>query len=138
MVPITNAWTQFMLVLAMGIACAAMAAWFGAQRVRPHKPAPLMGTRSITSYVPQPTLVPRTPSLEITSVVQHGHIVEIRGRTEPGTVVMINGQPAVTIFNENEFRHFLGPMPAGTTIVSVTCQNEEGGVQTQQLAINVE
>jgi len=82
--------------------------------------------------------VPRAPSLHVTSVVHHGHIVEIKGNTEPGCVVMINGQPAATIFSGNEFRHFLGPLPSGTTIVSITSQNEQGGVVTEQIVVTLE
>jgi hypothetical protein len=51
---------------------------------------------------------------------------------------MINGQQAATIFNENGFRHFLGPLPTGTTIVSITCQDDEGGVNTQQVVVTLE
>jgi hypothetical protein len=53
-------------------------------------------------------------------------------------VVMINGQPVASIFPENTFRHFLGPLPTGTTIVTITCQNQQGGVNTQQLALTLE
>lgn len=83
-------------------------------------------------------LEPSPPILRVTSIVQHGHIVEIQGTTEPGAVVMINGQPAATLFDGNQFRHFVGPLPAGTSIVSVTSQNDHGGVNTQQMAVTVE
>jgi hypothetical protein len=82
--------------------------------------------------------VPPAPILHITTVVQHGRIVEIEGTTEPGSIVMINGQAAATIFEGNSFRHFVGPLPAGTTMIAVTCQNERGGVNTQQLAVTME
>jgi hypothetical protein len=70
--------------------------------------------------------------------VQHGRIVEIHGTTDTGAIVMINGQPAATIFAENEFRHFVGPLSAGTSIVTITSQNYQGGVNTQQMAVTVE
>jgi hypothetical protein len=35
---------------------------------------------------------PRAPLFHITSIVELGRIVNIRGTTEPETVVMINGQ----------------------------------------------
>ena len=81
---------------------------------------------------------PLPPILHVNSIVQHGRIVEIEGTTDPGAVVMINGQPAVTIFDRNEFRHFVGPLPAGTSIVTITSQNNRGGVDTQQIAVTVE
>jgi len=81
---------------------------------------------------------PRVPNLRITKVVQHGHILEIRGYSEAGAIVMINGEPAATIFDGNSFRQFVGPLPQGTTVIAVTSQNEEGGVNTQQLAFTIE
>lgn len=81
---------------------------------------------------------PSPPMLRVTSIVQHGRIVEIQGTTDLGAIVMINGQPAATIFDGNQFRHFVGPLPAGTSIVSITSQNDQGGVNTQQMAVTVE
>jgi len=81
---------------------------------------------------------PRAPVFHITSIVEHGRIVEIKGTTEPGTFVMINGETVASIFDGNAFRHFVGPLPAGTTIVSITCQNGQGGVDTKQLAVTPE
>lgn len=90
-----------------------------------------------TSSVPaRPT--PRVPALYVNSVVQHGRIVEIKGTTDPRAVVMINGERAAVIFDGNAFRHFLGPLPKGTTIVSITSQNEDGGVKTQKIAVNID
>ena len=83
-----------------------------------------------------PALKP--PDLQINAVVLHGHIAEIEGSTDPGAVVMINGETASTIFGRNEFRHFLGPLPSGTTIITVTSQDERGGVNTQQVAASIE
>lgn len=84
------------------------------------------------------TPAPSPPSLHITSIIQHGRIVEIQGDTDPGAIVMINGQPAATLFAGNQFRHFVGPLPAGTSIVSITSQDDQGGVNTQQMAVTVE
>jgi hypothetical protein len=84
------------------------------------------------------TSEPAEPTLHVTSIAQHGRIVEIHGTTDPGAIVMINGQPAATIFAGSEFRHFVGPLPAGTSIVTVTSQNYQGGVNTQQMAVTVE
>ena len=78
------------------------------------------------------------PALHISSVLQHGHIIEIQGSTDSGAVVMINGQTATTVFEGNAFRQFLGPFPTGTTIITVTSQDEQGGVNTRQVAVTVE
>jgi hypothetical protein len=89
-------------------------------------------TTSLVSSEPSP------PMLRVTSIMQHGRIVEIQGTTAPGAVVMINGQPAATLFDGNQFRHFVGPLPAGTSIITMTSQNDQGGVNTQQMAVTVD
>ena len=78
------------------------------------------------------------PQMEISTVVHHGRIIEVKGSTDPGVVLMINGEPAVTFFDGNKFRHFLGPMPPGVSIISITAQNDQGGVTTKQLAVTTE
>jgi len=95
-------------------------------------------TNHVRTTAPLGTSEPSPPMLRVTSMVQHGRIVEIQGTTDPGAVVMINGQPAATLFDGNQFRHFVGPLPAGTSIVTMTSQNDQGGVNTQQMAVTVE
>lgn len=77
------------------------------------------------------------PALRIDSVMQHGHIVEIEGSTDPGAVVMINGERAAVVWDQNEFHHFVGPLPSGTTVIAVTSQDEHGGVNTKQVAVTI-
>ena len=78
---------------------------------------------------------PRTPILNVESVTPYGHIVEIMAETEPGTAVMVNGQRAAVIFAGSRIRHFVGPLPDGVTEITITAQNDEGGVNTKTLAI---
>jgi hypothetical protein len=84
------------------------------------------------------TVSSHAPELRITELVQHGHILEIRGYSEPGAIVMINGEPAATIFDQNSFRQFVGPLSRGTTIITITSQTYQGGVSTEQLAFTIE
>ncbi len=130
MFSVSDPLTQVLLLVGAGILCVGMATWFRAPRVRPHGSSPV-GAASNPARVLLPVAVPSAPHLNIDTVVQHGRIVEIKGAAEPGTVVMINGQPATAIFDGNQFRHFLGPLPKGTTVISITCQNEHGGVTTR-------
>jgi hypothetical protein len=132
---VSNGWTQLWVLIATSVLCVAMSLWLGAHHFRLHKQVPIVA-RTTTADIGNTQ--PRSPTLHITDIVQHGRIVEIKGVTDAGTVVMINGQPAASIFPENTFRHFLGPLPRGTSIVSVTCQDEQGGVTTQQLAVTLE
>ena len=129
---------QLSLLIGTIIVCIGMAAWFGAPRFRFHKAPQVLAVRKDSPSASPIAVVPRAPNLNIDTVVQHGRIIEIKGTTEPNTVVMINGQPAAAIFAGNQFRHFLGPLPKGTTVVSVTCQNEQGGVTTRQIAVLTE
>jgi hypothetical protein len=81
------------------------------------------------------TLSPRPPVLNVESITAYGHIVEIQAETEPGTTVMVNGEKAAVIFAGSRIRHFVGPLPDGVTVVSITAQNDEGGVITKTLAV---
>lgn len=80
----------------------------------------------------------QAPTLQIASVTHHGRIIEVEGSTEAGAVVMINGEPAATLFGNNTFKHFIGPVLPGSSIITVTAQNDQGGVTTRQLMVLVE
>ena len=80
---------------------------------------------------------PEAPRLDIESVVQHGDIYEIVGTAEPGSTVMINGQYAPTFFENSTFKYFVGPLPDGVTVVTITAQSEDGGVSTKQVALTI-
>lgn len=133
---VSNGWAQLWFLIGTGVLCIAMSLWLGAHHLRVHKRLPIAAARTTVTGVQN--MEPDSPTLHITSIVQHGRIVEIKGATDAGTIVMINGQPVASIFPENTFRHFLGPLPRGTNIVSITCQDEQGGVNTQQLAVTLE
>jgi hypothetical protein len=78
---------------------------------------------------------PRTPVLNVESITPYGHIVEIVAGTDPGTIVMVNGERAAVIFAGSRIRHFVGPLPDGVTVITITAQNDEGGVNTKKVAI---
>jgi hypothetical protein len=94
--------------------------------------------RPTTNYQsPSAILGPRTPVLNVESITPYGHIVEIQAETDPGTTVMVNGAKAAVIFAGSRIRHFVGPLPDGITVVTITAQNDEGGVITKRLAVVV-
>jgi hypothetical protein len=125
------------IAISMGVLFLACGFYFvnhsSAQRVRNSEPG---GAKLLTKQ-PSTDSGEKSPALNITSVTQHGRIVEIQGSTDPGAVIMINGQDVPTLFSGNSFRHFIGPLHAGTTIVSVTAQDSQGGVNTQQMAFTI-
>ena len=75
----------------------------------------------------------KPPALELESQ-RTGSIVEIRGNTDCGASVMINGDRAPVIFDHCGFKHFL-VVPEGKVLVTVTAMTPNGGVNTQQLNI---
>src|ERR1700747_1067631 len=81
---------------------------------------------------------PEVPLLEIKSVVQHGDIYEIKGLAEPNSTVIVNGQYVPILFENSSFRYFVGPLHDGITILTITVQNKDGGVNTKQLALGIE
>lgn len=62
---------------------------------------------------------------------QHGHVIEVKGRTEPGARVMVNSQEVALIGNDGSFHHFTAPLPTGENMITVTAQNAKGGVHTE-------
>jgi hypothetical protein len=88
-----------------------------------------------TPSISQPLSGSDKPALNIKSVVEHGHIVEIVADTEPGSIMMINGQQAAVVFGGYEARHFVGPLPDGVSNITVTVQKEDGSVNTQQVSV---
>jgi hypothetical protein len=101
---------------------------------RPHVAQKIHGS-SANDKSQSNTLGPRPPLLNVESMTAYGHIVEIEAETEPGTTVMVNGEKAAVIFAGSRIRHFVGPLPDGVTVVSITAQNDEGGVITKSMAV---
>lgn len=75
--------------------------------------------------------------LELEAFSQHGHVIEVKGRTEPGARVMVNGQEAI-INGDGTFRHFTNPLPAGESVITVTAQNQKGGWNTKSEKVTIQ
>jgi hypothetical protein len=71
-------------------------------------------------------------SLELDPLVQHGHVIEVAGKTEVGARVMVNGREVPMISDDGTFHYFTPPLPNGENLVTVTAQNSKGGVNTHQ------
>jgi hypothetical protein len=89
------------------------------------------GKESTESPTNKFTLVPKGTSslsiaLEIGDFVQHGHSIQVRGRTEPGAHVLVNGDEAV-VGPDGTFFHFTRALPTGENVITVTAQNSKGG-----------
>lgn len=70
--------------------------------------------------------------LELDPFVQHGHVIEVIGKTEGGARVMVNGREVPVVGDDGSFHYFTPPLPNGETLITVTAQNSKGGVNTRQ------
>jgi len=101
------------------------------------------GHESVESERNQFTVVIRAPEtisvvLELEPFVQHGHVIEVRGKTDAGARVMVNGQEVPYIRADGHFSFFTPPLSNGENLITVTAQNVKGGVKTQQKKVLIE
>jgi hypothetical protein len=71
-------------------------------------------------------------SLELDPFIQHGHVIEVTGKTEAGARVMVNGREVPLVGDDGGFHYFTPPLPNGENLITVTAQNSKGGVNTRQ------
>ena len=71
-------------------------------------------------------------SLDLDPLIQHGHVIEVTGKTEAGARVMVNGREVPMVADDGSFHYFTPPLPNGENLVTVTAQNSKGGVNTHQ------
>ena len=95
------------------------------------------GKESVESEKNRFTIIPRAEekvdlSLDIEPFIQHGHVIEVTGRTEKGARVMVNGREVPIVSDDGSFHYFTPPLPAGENMITVTAQNAQGGVNTRR------
>ena len=71
-------------------------------------------------------------SLVIEPLIQHGHVIEVTGKTEAGARVMVNGKEVPIVGDDGMFHYFTPLLPNGENLITVTAQNSKGGVNTHQ------
>ena len=76
--------------------------------------------------------------LELDPFIQHGHVIEVTGKTQTGARVMVNGREVPMIGSDGTFHYFTPPLPPGEAVISVTAQTAQGGVNTQQKKIIIQ
>ncbi|MBZ5629983.1 MAG: FecR domain-containing protein [Acidobacteriia bacterium] len=76
--------------------------------------------------------------LELLPFVQHGHVIEVKGKTEKSARVIINGSEVPYIANDGSFQFFTPPLPNGENVITVTAQNAKGGVKTKQQKVVIQ
>jgi hypothetical protein len=95
------------------------------------------GKESMESEKNRFTIIARTKekvelSLDLDPFVQHGHVIEVTGKTEAGARVMVNGREVPIVADDGTFHYFTPPLTNGENLITVTAQNSKGGVNTRQ------
>ena len=70
--------------------------------------------------------------LDLDPFIQHGHVIEVTGKTEAGARVMVNGKEVPIVGDDGTFHYFTPPLANGESLITVTAQNAKGGVKTRQ------
>ncbi|HVP42923.1 MAG TPA: hypothetical protein VMS96_05795 [Terriglobales bacterium] len=101
------------------------------------------GKESVESEKNRFTIIPKgtqdvSLALELEPFVQHGHVIEVRGKTEASARVMVNGEEVPFIATDGTFHYFTPPMPNGENVITITAQNSKGGVNTQQKKVVIQ
>jgi hypothetical protein len=101
------------------------------------------GRESVESEKNRFTIIPKGKdkvmlALEISPFIQHGHVIEVKGKTEPQARVMVNGQDVPGLDNDGSFHYFTPPLPNGENVITVTAQNSKGAVNTQQKKVVIQ
>jgi len=77
--------------------------------------------------------------LEVNNIIQHGKVLEVVGRTEPGSTVIINNEQVFTLAPDGTFRHFTSQLAkTGVNQITITAQNRKGDMHTIRKSIVVE
>ena len=76
--------------------------------------------------------------LELDPFIQHGHVIEVTGKTQNGARVMVNGSEVPMVNADGGFHYFTPPLPQGEAVITVTAQTAQGGVNTQQQKIIIQ
>ena len=73
--------------------------------------------------------------LEIDGTRINGQHAEIYGRTEPGSALILNGQPIPNIGPDGKFRYFTEALTPGEHTIVIVGQNRRGGTAQKQVTI---
>ncbi|MBI4443829.1 MAG: hypothetical protein HY649_10700 [Acidobacteria bacterium] len=77
--------------------------------------------------------------LVVEKYVQHGKVIEVVGRTEPGATLLINNQPVFNVAPNGSFKHFTPPLPhLGPNLITITAQNQNGKIATLRKTITIQ
>jgi hypothetical protein len=101
------------------------------------------GKESVESEKNRFTIIPKGKEteaidLELDPFIQHGHVIEVTGKTQMGARVMVNGREVPMVSTDGTFHYFTPPLTTGEAVITVTAQTAQGGVNTQQKKIIIQ
>jgi hypothetical protein len=101
------------------------------------------GKESVESEKNRFTIIPKGKQnaaieLDLDPFIQHGHIIEVTGKTQMGARVMVNGREVPMLSGDGTFHYFTPPLTTGEAVITVTAQTAQGGVNTQQKKIIIQ
>jgi hypothetical protein len=101
------------------------------------------GKESMESEKNRFTIIPKSKQtqaidLKLDPFIQHGHIIEVTGKTQVGARVMVNGREVPILSEDGTFHYFTPPLTQGESVITVTAQTAQGGVNTQQKKIIIQ
>jgi hypothetical protein len=101
------------------------------------------GKISVESEKNRFTIIPKGSdsaaiNLAVDPFIQHGHVLEMTGKTEVGARVMVNGREVPVVGDDGGFHFFTPPLPAGESVITITAQNAKGGVNTLQKKVVIQ
>ncbi len=101
------------------------------------------GKESVESEKNRFTIIPKGKQneaieLDLDPFIQHGHIIEVTGKTQIGARVMVNGREVPMFSADGSFHYFTPPLTPGEAVITVTAQTAQGGVNTQQKKIIIQ
>jgi len=76
--------------------------------------------------------------LEVTEPIRHGRVIEVQGKTEPGSMVIINNEQVFSISPDGTFRGFTAPLNSGSNQVTITAQDRKGNTKTIRKTVVIE
>src|ERR1700677_288986 len=101
------------------------------------------GKESIESEKNRFTIIPKGKQteaieLDLDPFIQHGHVIEVTGKTQMGARGMVTGREVPMASNDGSFHYFTPPLATGEAVITITAQTAQGGVNTQQKKIIIQ
>jgi hypothetical protein len=76
--------------------------------------------------------------LEVTNIIRHGRVLEVQGKTEPGSTVIINNEQVFSISPDGTFRGFTSALTVGSDQIAITAQDRKGNTNTIRKTVVIE